>query len=57
MDIEFGYLVEQGLVDAAEAPEKARAVAQYCYEQAPVFARGPKSWKSFIAQNPDRVKK
>ena len=34
MDIEFGYLVEQGLVDAAEAPEKARAVAQYCYEQA-----------------------
>ena len=34
MDIEFGYLVEQGLVDAVEAPEKARAVAQYCYEQA-----------------------
>ena len=33
-DPEFGYLVEQGLVDAAEAPEKARAVAQYCYEQA-----------------------
>ncbi len=34
MNIEFGYLVEQGLVDAAEATEKAKAVAQYCYDQA-----------------------
>ena len=34
MNIEFGYLVEQGWVDASEAPHKALQVAQYCYDQA-----------------------
>ena len=34
MDIEFGYLVEQGLVEASVASEKAKEVAQYCYDQA-----------------------
>lgn len=34
MDIEFGYLVQQGIVDATVAAAQAPQVAQYCYEQA-----------------------
>ena len=34
MELEFGYLVEQGLLAADVAQEKSRRVAQYCYEHA-----------------------
>ena len=33
----------------------AAALCHFYESQKPQFARGPKSWKSFIAQNPDRV--
>lgn len=42
-------------LDATDA--LAAALCHYYESQKPVFTRGPKSWKSFIAQNPDRVKK
>lgn len=42
-------------LDATDA--LAAALCHYYESQKPVFAHGPKSWKSFIAQNPDRVKK
>ncbi|MDO4511955.1 MAG: crossover junction endodeoxyribonuclease RuvC [Bacteroidales bacterium] len=35
----------------------AAALCHFYESQKPVFARGPKSWKAFIAKNPDRVKK
>ncbi len=34
MNIEMNYLVDQSLLDAAEAAEKSGIVAQYCYSQA-----------------------
>ncbi|MDO4511710.1 MAG: HAD family hydrolase [Bacteroidales bacterium] len=33
MDIEFGYLAEQGILEAEYAMGKAKEVAQYCYER------------------------
>ncbi len=40
-------------LDATDA--LAAALCHFYESQKPQFARGPKSWKSFIAQNPDRV--
>ena len=42
-------------LDATDA--LAAALCHFYESQKPAFAKGAKSWKSFIAQHPDRVKK
>ena len=50
------HLAQEDLPKFLDATDALAAALCHFYEsQKPQFARGPKSWKSFIAQNPDRV--
>ena len=50
------HIAQEDLPKFLDATDALAAALCHFYEsQKPQFARGPKSWKSFIAQNPDRV--
>ena len=50
------HIAQEDLPKFLDATDALAAALGHFYEsQKPQFARGPKSWKSFIAQNPDRV--
>ena len=50
------HIAQEELPKFLDATDALAAALCHFYEsQKPQFARGPKSWKSFIAQNPDRV--
>lgn len=50
-------IAESEMPDFLDATDALAAALCHFYEsQKPVFARGSHSWKSFIAQHPDRVK-
>ena len=50
------HIAQEDLPKFLDATDALSAALCHFYEsQKPQFARGPKSWKSFIAQNPDRV--
>lgn len=50
------HIAKEDLPKFLDATDALAAALCHFYEsQKPQFARGPKSWKSFIAQNPDRV--
>ena len=52
------HIAQEDLPKFLDATDALAAALCHFYEsQKPQFARGPKSWKSFIAQNPDREKK
>ena len=52
------HIAQEDLPKFLDATDALAAALCHFYEsQKPQFARGPKSWKSFIAQNPDRVRK
>ena len=50
------HIAQEDLPKFLDATDALAAALCHFYEsEKPQFARGPKSWKSFIAQNPDRV--
>lgn len=50
------HIAQEDLPKFLDATDALAAALCHFYEsQKPQFAHGPKSWKSFIAQNPDRV--
>lgn len=50
------HIAQEDLPKFLDATDALAAALCHFYEsQKPQFARGSKSWKSFIAQNPDRV--
>ena len=50
------HIAQEDLPKFLDATDALAAALCHFYEsQKPQFARGPKSWKSFIAQNPERV--
>ena len=50
------HIAQEDLPKFLDATDALAAALCHFYEsQKPQFALGPKSWKSFIAQNPDRV--
>ena len=50
------HIAQEDLPKFLDATDALAAALCHFYEsQKPQFVRGPKSWKSFIAQNPDRV--
>lgn len=50
------HIAQEDLPKFLDATDALAAALCHFYEsQKPQFARGPKSWKSFIAQNPNRV--
>ena len=50
------HIAQEDLPKFLDATDALAAALCHFYEsQKPQFAREPKSWKSFIAQNPDRV--
>ena len=50
------HIAQEDLPKFLDATDALAAALCHFYEsQKPQFARGTKSWKSFIAQNPDRV--
>ena len=50
------HIAQEDLPKFLDATDALAAALCHFYEsQKPQFARGPKSWKSFIAQNPDRA--
>ena len=48
---------EESLLPKLDATDALGAALCHFYESSkPEFAKGPKSWKEFIARNPDKVK-
>ena len=47
---------EEKMPDALDAPDALAVALCHMYESAkPEIAKGPKSWKDFLAKNPDRI--